>query len=152
MAFTDFAPFFDLELPEIIDTLKNIDIHKCIPLKYIQSALKTLELMLIHFGNTVADILPVLYKILIVISAFTRTLLDQRLLLNVGAVNRLKTIRIDCYKSMEKFFKSFESYSFSTIEIDGLFNTLIDPMILNLSKESLFVPSPLLRLLRCLQF
>ncbi|XP_015790909.1 small subunit processome component 20 homolog [Tetranychus urticae] len=149
LSFAGFVHLFEVKPMEILFSLKQIDIHRCIPLKYVQGCLKTLELMFMHFGNVVSNLLPILNKILLIVTSYARVLLDQRLLLNTQAVSRLKAIRTDCFKLTEKFFTLFETYHFTSEELDALFEALLDPMIVNLANESLENPSPLLRLLHC---
>ncbi|XP_074595747.1 small subunit processome component 20 homolog [Brevipalpus obovatus] len=147
LAFSDLILFMRMDYSQIIPEFEKISIKECLSLRRVQSFMKTLDLMLVHFGNIASNLLPSFVKLLLIISSFVKILLAKRDELNTMAISRLKTLRSECFKLTEKFFNVFEHYSFNCDEIDHLFVTLIDPMTHKLDNESLERPSPVLRLL-----
>ncbi len=126
----------------------QINIEKFIPLRQFQALVTTLLFVMKHFGNNSKQITSYIYKVLIVASYIVTYLLSasNRKSLKDFSISRLKAIRSNCFKVATNFFNSFDSYAFSHIEIDALFESLIWPMLPNLDTESLASPSPLLGL------
>lgn len=149
LSFSSILPYFRLDYEKIIPALSEMDITKSIPLRRLLGYLKTLDLMLIHFGNIATDLLPDLLKIILIISSLVKILLAKRSELSASAVTRLKNLRLECFKLAEKYFQIFDYYPYKLEEIQLLFQVLIDPMVDNVQNESLESPSPILRLLYC---
>lgn len=139
---------YDKLIQEIIN---QIDPKSFIPFKHFQSFITTLEFLLKHFGNKSSIVMKHMLKILIICSTICSHLLsNHRINIKNYISEMLKIFRTNCFKVAGYFFSNFRTYSFTTIEIDILFQTLIRPLIENISTESLNSPTPLLKFFRIL--
>lgn len=135
----------------IAETINQIDPKFFIPFKHFQSFITTLEFLLKHFGNKSSIVMKHMFKILITCSTICFTLLStHRGNIKNYILDMLKIFRTNCFKVAGYFFSNFRDYSFTIMEIDILFKTLIQPLIGNVFTESLNSPTPLLKFFRIL--
>ncbi|OTF71503.1 DRIM domain containing protein, partial [Euroglyphus maynei] len=140
------ADYSDLLSKKIIDEFVNVEAF--IPFKHFQSFITTLEFLMKHFGNQSTIVMKYMFKVLLICSSICSQLLSvqNRSKIKEHIVEQLKIFRTNCFKVSEYFFNNFLTYPFEPIEIDILFESLIRPLVANVSTESQNYPSPLLRL------
>ena len=145
-------PLIEAEYGELLPTkvAAFVDVGAFfVPFRQFNSLISTLECLMKHFGGRSLSVKRLMLKVLVVCSAVANQLLaaPNRLQLKPYLVGQLKAYRTSCYKVAQHFFLNFDHYPFTAEEVDALFAVLVQPMVGNLSTESLDSPTPMLRLL-----
>ncbi|XP_023234617.1 small subunit processome component 20 homolog [Centruroides sculpturatus] len=138
-----FFRFKHLLNDDILTMVKNIkqmnNLMDLYPLRIQISALNTLGTIFNHLRNLISTLLPKLYQILIAITSIIVTSLEN-------STDVPKSSRTICIKRLIEFFKYYDLYLYSEIEIDAAFETVVWNLLPRLEKEALNHRSPLLRL------
>ncbi|XP_027204358.2 small subunit processome component 20 homolog [Dermatophagoides pteronyssinus] len=148
--YASIKPLLQTDYAYLLEKISNefVNVEAFIPFKNFQSFITTLEFLMKHFGNQSTRIMQYIFKVLIICSSICSQLLSvqYRSKIKEHIVDQLKIFRTNCFKATEYFFNNFLTYPFEQIEIDILFESLIRPLVANISTESQNYPSPLLRL------
>nr|XP_046912861.1 small subunit processome component 20 homolog isoform X1 [Dermatophagoides farinae] len=143
-------PLLQTDYCDLLEKINKefVNVESFIPFKHFQSFITTLEFLMKHFGNRSTMVMQYMFKILLICSSICSQLLSiqNRSKIKEYIVDQLKIFRTNCFKVAEYFFNNFLTYPFEPIEIDLLFESLIRPLVGNISTESQNYPSPLLRL------
>lgn len=129
-------------------TMKEVDPKSALPLKRIQGALVLMGTVFAKLGNLMGSTLPKLLHILLNISAHVSGLLNQRNELEARHLNQLKTLRGICWERLTQFFKKFERYPWTAVEIEAVFHVYVWPQLEMLSDQAYSGPTPMLRLFK----
>ncbi|XP_064596875.1 small subunit processome component 20 homolog [Liolophura sinensis] len=131
------------KLSEIQDSL---DLTKLIPLKKIQGILNTIDILCKKLGHLLEGYLPCLLQILLGLSQVCAVCLTVREKIRPGAVNLLKMLRQLTTGQITQFFHEFESYKFSSKDVDAVFTVAVWPQLEKLPFEGVYHPTPLMKL------
>uniref|UniRef100_A0A3Q3VPZ3 Uncharacterized protein n=1 Tax=Mola mola TaxID=94237 RepID=A0A3Q3VPZ3_MOLML len=89
----------------------------------------------------------VVLQILLCVTASVSTILENRDQLRAGCISPLKNLRRLGILRIQDFFDGFDSYSFSTNELDAVFQAVVWPQVCRLPTESPYSPTPLLKVI-----
>ncbi|XP_018603010.1 small subunit processome component 20 homolog [Scleropages formosus] len=126
---------------------EQTDVSAILPLGRQHSLLNMLDVVIHKLGHLIQHSLPKVLQILLCLTASVSTILERRDQLKVGSINPLKNLRRLGILRIQDFFAGFESYSFSTEELDAVFQAVVWPQVCRLPTESPYAPTPLLKLI-----
>uniref|UniRef100_A0A8D0C7S2 UTP20 small subunit processome component n=1 Tax=Scleropages formosus TaxID=113540 RepID=A0A8D0C7S2_SCLFO len=124
---------------------EQTDVSAILPLGRQHSLLNMLDVVIHKLGHLIQHSLPKVLQILLCLTASVSTILERRD--QVGSINPLKNLRRLGILRIQDFFAGFESYSFSTEELDAVFQAVVWPQVCRLPTESPYAPTPLLKLI-----
>ncbi|XP_051544163.1 small subunit processome component 20 homolog [Myxocyprinus asiaticus] len=119
-----------------------------LPMGRQQSLLNIIDVIIHKLGHHIYIYLPKLLQILLCITASVSVILDHREQLKSGCISALKNLRRLGILHIQEFFDGFDSYSFTSDELDAVFKAVVWPQVCRLSTESPYAPTPLLKLIR----
>ena len=129
------------------DELPNKTSWSNFHIRQMQSCLKTLESMVIFLGNLVSNtIIKQFLKILLVISSYTKSALNEKNKTIPHASARIKNLRSECIKCLIQFFKRFDAYPFNHEEVKCIFEVLVKPSMTSFLSDCSVNVSSILRL------
>uniref|UniRef100_A0A6I8STV5 UTP20 small subunit processome component n=1 Tax=Xenopus tropicalis TaxID=8364 RepID=A0A6I8STV5_XENTR len=134
-------------LASVVQTVESLDLAKVLPLGRQHSLLSSLEVVLKHLGHLISLYLPEMLQILLCMTASVSYVLEQREKIQLKFINPLKNLRRLGVKRIAEFFTDFETYNFSSDEIDAIFHAVVWPQISRLAAESQYSPTLLLKLI-----
>ena len=134
----------ELKVADILDTF---DRSESMPLRQQTGALGTIEILMKRLPHLLEDYLPKIFSVLITFSATYTHLLNRRQDLPLSAVHSTKALRQSVMAKISQFFTTFESYPFSSSEINALFASSVWPQIEKLPNEGIYSPTPLMKML-----
>ncbi|XP_061192168.1 small subunit processome component 20 homolog [Saccostrea echinata] len=148
MVFESFKHFVsDDALTMVCKTEKEIDLSQVIPLRKMNGALNTVDMIVKKLGHLIEGYLPSLHCILLGLTATCVACLERREGISPGAHKPLKNIRQLCITQIMQFYDVFDTYKFSPKEIDAMFHVAVWPQLPKLQYEGIYHPTPLLKLL-----
>uniref|UniRef100_A0A4W4DWA7 UTP20 small subunit processome component n=1 Tax=Electrophorus electricus TaxID=8005 RepID=A0A4W4DWA7_ELEEL len=127
--------------------LTGTDATAVLPLGRQHGLLNVVEVVLHKLGHLLHAYLPKLLQIVLAGTASVSSLLERRVQLKVGCINPLKNLRRLGLLRIQDFFDNFDTYSFTTDELDAVFHAVVWPQICRLPSESPYAPTPLLKLI-----
>ncbi|XP_069760571.1 small subunit processome component 20 homolog isoform X2 [Narcine bancroftii] len=134
-------------LSAVLQSMKTMDISKVLPLGRQHGLLNSMDVVLRKLGHLINDYLPELLQILLCINTSVSQMLQQRDKIKPRCINLLKNLRRLGIDQIAAFFSSFESYPFTTDEIDAVFSSTVWPQIGRLPTEGQYAPTSLLKLI-----
>ncbi|KAM9334967.1 small subunit processome component 20 homolog [Symphorus nematophorus] len=123
------------------------DVGAVLPLGRQHSLLNIINVVIQKLGHLIHIYLPKVLQILLCVTASVSTVLDNRDQLRAGCISPLKNLRRLGILRIQDFFDSFDSYSFTPDELDGVFQAVVWPQVCRLPTESPYSPTPLLKLI-----
>ncbi|XP_051974584.1 small subunit processome component 20 homolog [Xyrauchen texanus] len=118
-----------------------------LPVGRQHSLLNIIDVIIHKLGHLIHIYLPKLLQILLCITASVSIILDHREELKPGCIGPLKNLRRLGILHIQEFFDGFESYSFTSDELDAVFQAIVWPQVCRLPTESPYAPTPLLKLI-----
>ncbi|ESO12980.1 hypothetical protein HELRODRAFT_188063 [Helobdella robusta] len=151
LVFDGFMFIADDDVDTNVSDIMSGKLNVAVPLKKIQSALTSVEMIFKKLGNKLDDYLNKIFNILVCVGAFCNKKLniDKRSELNPKIVNMLKNIRSTVTSLIIEFFELFESFNFRVSDVEALFTSLIWPQLDKLPQDSLMNPSSLMKIFLC---
>ncbi|XP_076304449.1 small subunit processome component 20 homolog isoform X2 [Tachypleus tridentatus] len=147
LAFSPFKHVFDKNPLEIVKNMRReLDLSAVVPVRRQLSIMNTLGTMLKHFGCLSVNLLPQLFRVLLSVATYAVTLLERREEICPHFINMLKNLRTMAFNKIIQFFKAYDTYPFSSEEIDAVFESVIWPVLPRLKYEGLNYPPLILRL------
>ncbi|XP_053572968.1 small subunit processome component 20 homolog [Bombina bombina] len=134
-------------LASVLHAVESLDISKVLPLGRQHSLLNSLEIVLKNLGHLISPYLPEMLQILLCMTATASHLLEQREKIQLKCINPLKNLRRLGIKHIVEYFVDFDTYPFSSDEIDAIFHAVVWPQITRLAAESQYSPSMVLKLI-----
>ncbi|XP_040003243.1 small subunit processome component 20 homolog isoform X2 [Xiphias gladius] len=123
------------------------DVGAVLPLGRQQSLLNIINMVIQKLGHLIHIYLPKVLQILLCVTASVSTILNNRDQLRAGCISRLKNLRRLGILRIQDFFDGFDFYSFSSDELDAVFQAVVWPQVCRLPTESSYSPTPLLKLI-----
>uniref|UniRef100_A0A3P9K9E8 UTP20 small subunit processome component n=1 Tax=Oryzias latipes TaxID=8090 RepID=A0A3P9K9E8_ORYLA len=119
-----------------------------LPLGRQHSLLNVLDVVIHKLGHLIHAHLPKVLQVLLCVTASVSAVLDNREQLRPGCISPLKNLRRLGVLKIQDFFDGFDSYDFSSVEIDAVFQAVVWPQlqVCRLPTESPYSPTPLLKL------
>ncbi|XP_076578925.1 small subunit processome component 20 homolog [Chaetodon auriga] len=134
-------------LAAVETAVAETDVGAVLPLGRQHSLLNIITVVIQKLGHLIHIYLPKVLQILLCVTASVSTVLDSRDQLRPGCISPLKNLRRLGILRIQDFFDSFDSYSFSRDELDGVFQAVVLPQVCRLRTESTYSPTPLLKLI-----
>ena len=149
MAFRLYQNYLNMEiLPMISSITSSIDLEKFLPPKRLQSSINLINVVLEHFGCLMNDdLLEMLLKLTVVIGTFVKAVFSRQQDIYEGYLPILKNLRVSGIKTVTRFFTLFETYPWTSQEIDAVFEVFAWPYLGKLHIEGIHSPTALLKLL-----
>uniref|UniRef100_A0A3Q3Q499 Uncharacterized protein n=1 Tax=Monopterus albus TaxID=43700 RepID=A0A3Q3Q499_MONAL len=123
------------------------DVGAILPLARQHSLLNIINVVIQKLGHLIFIYLPKVLQILLCVTASVSTVLDNRHQLWAGCISPLKNLRrLGILRTLD-FFDRFDCYSFSSDELDAVFQAVVWPQVCRLPTESPYSPTPLLKLI-----
>lgn len=148
-----FAPFLHFLTDDpygmVLDITENIDFTKVLPVRKLQGALNTVDVIFKKLGHLMDSYLPKLIQIIIGMATVCSLCLENRTKLVPNVIAPLKTVRHLALYRLIQIFKDYDKYEWSISEIDAVFAAVVWPQLERLPLEGLNHPTPLLKLLHC---
>ena len=124
-----------------------LDLEHVIPPKHLQSSLNLLSIILEKFGRLMGpELLPYILRVLLCIASIVQNILAQRESVHSGYHLILRTLRNSCQVLTARFFEHMETYPWSEVEIDTMFQELVWPWLEKLPVDGIDSPTSLLKL------
>lgn len=141
--------FFDKYLKESLNELvDNVDIEHFIPPKRLQSSMNMLNVILDHFGDSLAnELLDNLMHYILVMGSFIKGAFKQISNVHIGYHSALRILRTSATKLVHSFFQKFQQYGWKDSQIDDIFDTFVWPYLNKFSTEGIHNPTALLKLI-----
>ncbi|XP_031356227.1 small subunit processome component 20 homolog [Photinus pyralis] len=144
MTFRFYAKLLEDDLANVT---RNVDLENVIPPKRLQSTLNLLGIAFEHFGGLGGDeLLAFLLKVLFAIGAILRGIFEQIGNVHAGYSAVLRNLRVSSIKIVARFFEHFETYHWTTAEINNVFAVFVWPYLDKLTVEGIHSPTALLKL------
>ncbi|XP_062862543.1 small subunit processome component 20 homolog [Trichomycterus rosablanca] len=134
-------------LAAIEKAMADTDSSSVLPLGRQHGLLNVIEMILNKLGHLIDSYLPKLLQIILCATASVAWLLDCREQLKPGCISPLKNLRRLGLLRIQDFFDKFESYQFTSDELDAVFHAVVWPQVCRLPSESTYAPTPLLKLI-----
>ena len=152
-----FEPIFvDIETPyERLESnlREKLDIKSYIPLNKLQAMLDSLSAFMSAVSHLKDGTLKYVLKLLSIVLYYVVTPLENKELLEKISekhVNSLKVLRRSCINLMTIFFRSFEYYRYTQVEINYIFEKLVWPSCRGFIDKNHASVTPMLRLIESL--
>lgn len=155
---SELGAFMDLELAtlkqylsgDIMDTVYNIrnnlDLSKVVPIRRLHGTLGTVENMLRHLGALTPGLLPTMLKLLVAVSTYGDAILSRKDQVVRAIIGNTRVLRSRVTNLISQFFQRFDTYEFTSAEIDAIFESTVWPQLPHLAglvgKQK---PNPLLK-------
>ncbi|KAM3588219.1 uncharacterized protein V6R79_024222 [Siganus canaliculatus] len=123
------------------------DVGAVLPLGRQHSLLNIINVVIQKLGHLIHIYLPKVLQVVLCVTASVSTILDKRHQLRAGCISPLKNLRRLGILRIQDFFDGFDSYSFSSDELDAVFQAVVWPQVCRLPTESPYSPTPLLKLI-----
>uniref|UniRef100_A0A8C4RVF6 UTP20 small subunit processome component n=1 Tax=Erpetoichthys calabaricus TaxID=27687 RepID=A0A8C4RVF6_ERPCA len=133
-------------LTAVQTAMAQVDLSRVLPLGRQHSLLHSIEIVIQKLGHLISPYLPKILEIILCITGSISVVLDQRDKVT-GCISPFKNLRRLGILRVQQFFDGFESYSFTSEEIDAVFQAVIWPQIIRLPSESCYSPTPVLKLI-----
>lgn len=148
MAFKYYSTYIEENNEDMVKNVSaNINLEKFIPPKKLQSTANLLSIILDQFGGLMGnELLKYLLKIVLIMGATLKGVLEQSSNVHSGYNKSLREVRNSCIKIVEKFYRQFESYPWTQMEINAVFEVFVFPYLSKLNIEGIHSPTPLLKL------
>uniref|UniRef100_A0A8C4Z7G3 UTP20 small subunit processome component n=1 Tax=Gadus morhua TaxID=8049 RepID=A0A8C4Z7G3_GADMO len=127
--------------------VSQTDVAAVLPLGRQHSLLNVITVVIDKLGHLIQGHLPQVLQIILSLNASNSAILDQREQLKPGCIAPLKKLRRLGGLRVLDFFEGFESYAFTSQELDAIFLAGVWPQVCRLSTESPYSPTPLLKLI-----
>uniref|UniRef100_A0A8C4RTT2 UTP20 small subunit processome component n=1 Tax=Erpetoichthys calabaricus TaxID=27687 RepID=A0A8C4RTT2_ERPCA len=134
-------------LTAVQTAMAQVDLSRVLPLGRQHSLLHSIEIVIQKLGHLISPYLPKILEIILCITGSISVVLDQRDKIQAGCISPFKNLRRLGILRVQQFFDGFESYSFTSEEIDAVFQAVIWPQIIRLPSESCYSPTPVLKLI-----
>ncbi|KAG2460222.1 UTP20 protein, partial [Polypterus senegalus] len=134
-------------LTAVQTAMAQVDLSRVLPLGRQHSLLHSIEIVIQKLGHLISQYLPKILQIILCITGSISVVLDQRDKIQAGCISPFKNLRRLGILRVQQFFDGFESYSFTSEEIDAVFQAVIWPQISRLPSESCYSPTPVLKLI-----
>ncbi|EHB06649.1 Small subunit processome component 20-like protein [Heterocephalus glaber] len=131
----------------VLRAVEALDLARVLPLGRQHGVLNSLEIVLKNISHLLRAYLPKILQILLCMTATASHVLEQREKIQLRFINPLKNLRRLGIKMVTDIFLDWESYPFSTQELDAVFHGAVWPQICRLGCESQYSPTPLLKLI-----
>ncbi|XP_075529751.1 small subunit processome component 20 homolog [Dermacentor variabilis] len=154
----ELGAFMDLELATlkqylsdgITDTVNNIrnnlDLSKVVPIRRLHGTLGTVENMLRHLGALTPGLLPTLLKLLVAVATYAGAILSQKDRVVRAVIGNTRVLRSRAIGLVSQFFERFDTYEFTSSEIDAIFESAVWPQLPHLAElAGKQKPNPLLK-------
>uniref|UniRef100_A0A8C5D0P0 UTP20 small subunit processome component n=1 Tax=Gadus morhua TaxID=8049 RepID=A0A8C5D0P0_GADMO len=125
--------------------VSQTDVAAVLPLGRQHSLLNVITVVIDKLGHLIQGHLPQVLQIILSLNASNSAILDQRE--QPGCIAPLKKLRRLGGLRVLDFFEGFESYAFTSQELDAIFLAGVWPQVCRLSTESPYSPTPLLKLI-----
>ncbi|XP_049511319.1 small subunit processome component 20 homolog [Dermacentor silvarum] len=155
---SELGAFMDLELATlkqylsdgIMDTVNNIrdnlDLSKVVPIRRLHGTLGTVENMLRHLGALTPGLLPTLLKLLVAVATYAGAILSQKDRVVRAVISNTRVLRSRVIGLVSQFFERFDTYEFTSAEIDAIFESAVWPQLPHLAElAGKQKPNPLLK-------
>ncbi|XP_070382892.1 small subunit processome component 20 homolog [Dermacentor albipictus] len=155
---SELGAFMDLELATlkqylsdgIMDTVNNIrdnlDLSKVVPVRRLHGTLGTVENMLRHLGALTPGLLPTLLKLLVAVATYAGAILLQKDRVVRAVIGNTRVLRSRAIGLVSQFFERFDTYEFTSSEIDAIFESAVWPQLPHLAElAGKQKPNPLLK-------
>ncbi|KAH6924225.1 hypothetical protein HPB50_013888 [Hyalomma asiaticum] len=155
---SELGAFMDLELAtlkqylsgDIMDMVYNIrnnlDLSKVVPIRRLHGTLGTVENMLRHLGALTPGLLPTMLKLLVAVSTYGDAILSRKDQVVRAIIGNTRVLRSRVTNLISQFFQRFDTYEFTSAEIDAIFESTVWPQLPHLAglvgKQK---PNPLLK-------
>ncbi|MBN3281355.1 UTP20 protein, partial [Polyodon spathula] len=127
--------------------MEQTNLSRVLPLGRQHSLLNSIEVVIKKLGHLMSQYLPEVLQILLCVTASVTVVLAQRDKIQAGCISPLKNLRRLGILRIQEFFGGFEAYSFTSEEIDAVFQAVIWPQVSRLPTESPYAPTPVLKLI-----
>ncbi|XP_052810287.1 small subunit processome component 20 homolog [Mya arenaria] len=148
-----FAPFKSLITDNPVKMVRHIqantDLTSVLPVKKMQGALGSIEMIFKKLGHLMDVFLPSVIQMIVGMATMCGVLLGNRDNIVPHVINPLKSIRQNALYRLMQLFKNYDKYPWRPVEVDAVFESAVWPQLANLSFEGVYHPTPLLKLLHC---
>ncbi|WAR09427.1 UTP20-like protein [Mya arenaria] len=127
----------------------NTDLTSVLPVKKMQGALGSIEMIFKKLGHLMDVFLPSVIQMIVGMATMCGVLLGNRDNIVPHVINPLKSIRQNALYRLMQLFKNYDKYPWRPVEVDAVFESAVWPQLANLSFEGVYHPTPLLKLLHC---
>ncbi|XP_053397711.1 small subunit processome component 20 homolog [Mercenaria mercenaria] len=131
------------------DIKENTDLTNVLPVKKMQGALNSIDMIFKKLGHLMDSFLPSIIQMIVGLGTLCGVLLENRNRLVPHVINPLKDIRQNSIYRMIQILEDYDKYPWRPVELDAMFEALVWPQLDKLSFEGLYHPTPLLKLLLC---
>ena len=133
----------------VVTIMSTTDVASVIPLRHLNSLLKTVKLILRKCGVLVGTYLSHLFHLIVYVAAYSAALLQKRADISPRHVGLLKSVRYLAQSQVVEFFSTFDKYTFSESEMAAVFLAMVWPQLDKLPLEGIYSPTSLLKLFSC---
>nr|CAD7579402.1 unnamed protein product [Timema californicum] len=129
----------------------SLDLAKVPHPKRVLSSLNLLQVVLQRLGSLMGyDVLTHLVRVLLWVGGTAWSVWEHKADIHPRYTAAFRDIRTSCLEAFTYFFNQFESYPWSTGEIDALFRVMVFPYLDKLPIEGIHSPTALLKLFSAL--
>ncbi|KAK8782799.1 hypothetical protein V5799_015864 [Amblyomma americanum] len=142
----ELGAFVDLELAtlkqylsddimEMVSKIRsNLDLSKVVPIRRLHGTLGTVENMLRHLGALTPGLLPTLLKLLVAVATYAGAVLSQKDQVVRAVIGNTRVLRSRALSLISQFFERFDTYDFTSAEIDAVFESVVWPQLPHLAE------------------
>ncbi|XP_054276631.1 small subunit processome component 20 homolog [Macrosteles quadrilineatus] len=148
MAFRLYASTVQDDAAAMVQSVQStLDLSAMVPPKRLLSTVNLLMVVLSQCGSLLSEeALRFLLRVLLCVGVTVSSALSQREVVHAGYFNILKNIRTAAFGVIIKFFSAFETFPWTSQELDVVYNVFVWPYLPKLPVEGIHSPTPLMKL------